>query len=45
MIHLIHRYEKASSILIKKNNVFFINNYIRKKIIDAGEQVRVYENI
>ena len=49
MIHLIHTYEKASSILIKKNNVFFpYNNYIRKKLqkTDAeGNKLRVYENI
>lgn len=49
MIHLNHAYEKASSILIKKNNVFFpYNNYIRKKLqkTDAeGNKLRVYENI
>ena len=47
MIHLIHAYEKASSILNKKNIVFFTyNNYVRKKLIDAeGNKLRVYGNI
>lgn len=44
MIHPTHAYEKASSTLIKKNNVLSYDNYISRNWIDTEvNKQRIYE--